>query len=85
MQEQEARLPRDRDANFVGELEAAGSLEMFFREKYLGVAEQLRLISRREPIEHRKISLEDSSPFRGRGLGAQARAPAGLEEIEDHG
>jgi len=43
---------------------------MLFREKYLGVAEQLRLIIRRETREHREIALQDRAPSYGHGLGA---------------
>jgi hypothetical protein len=57
---------------------------MLLRQKYLGMAEQLRLIIRRESREDGEIAFEDRAPCEGYRLSAQARAPAGLEEIEDH-
>src|ERR1700682_3869607 len=36
VEQQQACLPRDRDANFIGQLESAGSFEVLLRHKYLG-------------------------------------------------
>jgi hypothetical protein len=56
---------------------------MFFCQEYLRVPEQLRLVIGRKSRENWKIAFENGAPFRGRWLGAQALAPAGLE-MEDH-
>ena len=57
---------------------------MFLGQEYLGVAQELFLVSLREPCEDREILLEDRTPGDRRGLGAQASPPAGFEEIENH-
>ena len=84
MQQQQARLPRDGDADLVGQLEPADSLEVLLRQKYLGVSEQLGLIVRREAGEDREIALEDRAPGGRNRLGAQAGAAAGFEQVEYH-
>jgi hypothetical protein len=84
MEEQQARLSGDRDADFVGQLEPARALEMLFRQKYLRVAEQLGLIGRGETVEDCKVALEDRAPFWRNRLGAQSGTPSGFEEIENH-
>ena len=57
---------------------------MLLGQEYLGVAEELFLVSLREPGEDREILLEDRAPGNGRSLGTQASPPARFEEIENH-
>src|SRR5205823_2092263 len=84
MEQQQARLAGHSDADFVGDGESAGALEDFLRQEYLHVAEQLILILRRQPVEDRKIVLEDCAPRLRWWLGAESRPTAGFEEVEDH-
>jgi hypothetical protein len=84
MQEQQTGLASDRDTNLVSQVEATRSLEMFLGQEYLGVTEQLFLVSLGKAREDREILLENSAPGDGRALSAQASAPAGFEEVEHH-
>src|ERR1700674_3262810 len=84
MQQEQARLSGDGDADLVRQLKPTDSLEVLLRQEYLGVSEQLRLVVGRETVEDWQIALEDHAPCRRDGLSAQASTPAGLEEIEDH-
>ena len=84
MQEQQARLSGDGDANLVGEHQPTAALEMLLGEKYLGVTEQLRLIFRGETVEDGQIALEYFAPRFGRGSAPQVGAAAGFEQVENH-
>src|SRR5689334_4282298 len=76
MKKQQARLRGDRYSNFIGEIESADRLEMFFVEKYLNVAEQLVLVFACEGAKDRNVSFEDLEPRMRELLRAQTRASA---------
>lgn len=76
VEKKEARLRGDCDSHFIGELESATPFEIFFIEKNLNVAEQLRAIVSAQPAENRNISFEELFPFRGERLRAKARPAA---------
>ena len=76
MQEEHARLRGDGDANLVGDLQAAASLEMFLGEEDLDVAEQLLSIGGRQQLGVWHVARDDRPPgVRKRGL-ADRRAAA---------
>src|SRR2546423_8107420 len=84
MQQKQASLTRDGDADFVRQLQPATALEPLFGQKYLGMAEQLRLVRGRQPNKNGEIPLENLSPRVRSGLSAQASAAARFKEVEDH-
>jgi hypothetical protein len=85
MQEKETGLGRDRDPDLVGQLEAAASLEVLLRQKYLNVSEQLGLIRRRQPPKNDDVSLDDRPQIMGdHGRPKRVAAPPG-EKAEYHG
>ena len=59
MQQEQASLGRDREANLVRQLEAAAALEPFFREENLDMSKQLLPIHFRESGKKRKVALDD--------------------------
>ena len=79
MKQEQARLSRDRDANFIGQIEPARALEIFLRKKYLHMPEEFFLIRCREAAEDGKIPLEDCAPRRWNRLRAEPCAAAGLK------
>src|SRR6185436_10279179 len=84
MQQQQARLSRDGNTDLVGEHEPAASLEMFFRQKVLGVAEQLGLVFRSKAMEDGEVAFENLPPGLGGGASPQIGATAGFKELERH-
>ncbi|HWG54558.1 MAG TPA: hypothetical protein VN677_14790, partial [Gemmatimonadaceae bacterium] len=64
--------------------ETAASLEMFLRDQYLRMPEQLLLVCRGKPAEHGDVVLDDPAPFVRTGGLTQTRAAATLQKVE-HG
>jgi hypothetical protein len=65
MEQEKARLRRDGHPNLIRELEASATLEIFFGQEHLDMAEQLDPIFRRKLAKDRYISCQDGMP-RGR-------------------
>ena len=84
VKQQQARLRRDGDANLIRQFQPTTSFEMFFREKYLYMTEQLLLILFRQSPKEGKIALENRSPDRRKGLGTQPLSPPLGKKAKDH-
>jgi hypothetical protein len=70
MEEEQAGLRCDRDADLIGQLEAATAFELFFTEKDLNVAQELGLVVRRKAAKDLEVPLDDRAPFGRERLGA---------------
>jgi len=67
VQQQDARLSGDGDADLVRELETTAAFEMLFRKENLRMSEQLPLVLRRQATEGSNVPLDDALPLGGKG------------------
>jgi hypothetical protein len=82
MEQEHAGLGRDGDANFVGEREAATSLEVLLGEEDLNVAQQLDQVGLAERGDVRDVPREDVPPRLRERPFAEPGPPRFLEEAE---
>src|SRR3954463_16464391 len=64
MEKKETGLGRDRDANFVRQLESAAAFESLLLQENLHMPEQLRLIVRRQARKDGQVARDDLPPLR---------------------
>jgi hypothetical protein len=84
MEQEQTRLHRDRDPNFIRNLETAAAFEAFLSEKNLNMAEKLGLIGGRQPVEKGNIPLDRAEQILWKRLSTQLTPPALLEESKNH-
>src|SRR5439155_6133660 len=85
IEDQQARLRRDRDAHLVGDLLPGATDERFLRDEHLDVLLELALEVARKEAEVGDASIENVAPGRGERPRAQALAAAlDDERLADH-
>jgi hypothetical protein len=70
VQQEQARLRRNRDSDLIGQLQATAAFEVLLGKEDLQVLKKLRLILDRETAEHRHIPSNDRAPLGRNGLRA---------------
>jgi hypothetical protein len=84
MQEEKARLGRDREADLISKLETTAAFESLLGQEDLDMAQELSLILGREPSKDRKVTCESGSPPWWNRLSAQGSTPTPLQKPEKH-
>ena len=76
MEEKQARLRGNSDANLIGEFESTAAFKMLFGQQNLNVTKKLGLIRGWEAAEDRKIAIKDGLPCGWKRSRPQTIAPA---------
>src|SRR5882762_7520917 len=84
MQQKKAGLRRDRDTDFISELQTATTLEALFCQKHADVAEKFSLVAGRKPTKERNVALNRRQPVSRKGLRLQAAPAPLLQQSENH-
>ena len=84
MQQQKTRLRRNRNANFVRDLEPATSFEPFFGKEYLDVTKQFEAIAPGQFMKKDNMPLNQRQPFLRKRPRSQATSLSLLQELKDH-
>jgi len=84
MQQQKTRLRRNRNANFVRDLEPATSFEPFFGKKYLNMTKQFEAIAPGQFMKKDNMPLKQRQPFLRKRPRSQATSLSLLQELKDH-
>ena len=83
VEEEDAGVGGNGDLDFIGDVQAAATLEVFFGDEDLDEGLQFPLLGRGEAVIMRDIALQDVEPGRREGLRAEALTAFGLES--EHG
>jgi len=84
MQQEQASLSGDGDADLISQLQPAAAFEVFLGKEDLDVAEELGAIVSRETPKDREVAIKNGEPCRRKWLGTQLLATSLVEETKDH-
>ena len=82
MQQEQAGLRRDCEADFIRQFQSVAAFKAFLGQEDLHVAEQFFLVRLREPVKERQVARNDRTPLVRHRLRAQPAAALLLEDAK---